>query len=97
MQPRTSKLALYTLVVLSIGVAIGVSNFSPRVETPSKAVAFRDFMRDVDAGKIERVTITGQKVSGIYRAGRETFQTYAPAQYDGLANRLDGKGILIRR
>jgi TonB family protein len=66
-------------------------------ETPSKAVPFSDFMRDVEAGKIEEVTITGQKVSGIYRAGRETFHTYAPAQYEGLADKLDAQGILIRR
>ena len=97
MQPRTAKLALYTLFVLSIGVVIGVSKFSTRFETPSKAVPFHDFMRDVEAGKIENVTITGQEVSGIYRAGNETFHTYAPAQYDGLANKRDAKGILIRR
>jgi hypothetical protein len=48
-------------------------------------------------GKIERVTVTGQKVSGIYRADKETFHTYAPAQYQTLANELDAQGILIRR
>ena len=66
-------------------------------ETPSKPMAFTDFMRDVEAGKIEAVTITGQRVSGIYRADRETFHTYAPAQYEGLADTLSAKGILIRR
>jgi TonB family protein len=66
-------------------------------ETPSKAVRFSDFMRDVEAGKIETVTITGQKVSGVYRADKETFHTYAPAEYEGLASELDAQGILIRR
>jgi cell division protease FtsH len=60
-------------------------------------VSFSDFMRDVEAGKIEKVTITGQEVSGIYRADKETFHTYAPAQYEGLADGLDAKGILIGR
>ena len=96
MQPRTAKLGLLALLVLSIGVAIGV-NFSTRFETPLKAVPFRDFMRDVEAGKIEDVTISGQEVSGIYRADKTTFHTYAPAQYEGLANKLDAQGILIRR
>jgi hypothetical protein len=54
-------------------------------------------MGDVEAGKIEKVTITGQKLSGIYRADKETFHTYAPAQYAGLADKLDAQGILIRR
>ena len=96
MQPRTAKLGLFALFVLSLGVAIGL-NYPTRFETPSKAVPFRDFMRDVEAGKIEDVTITGQEVSGVYRADKETFHTYAPAQYEGLANKLDAKGILIRR
>jgi hypothetical protein len=40
--------------------------------TPSKAMPFSDFMRrDVEAGKIEEVTIAGQKVSGIYGAAKE--------------------------
>ena len=52
---------------------------------------------DVEAGKIEEVTITGQKVSGIYRADKETFHTYAPVLYEGLADKLDAQGILIRR
>ena len=47
------------------------------------------------AGKIEKVTITGQEISGIYRADKETFHTYAPAQYEGLANQLIAKGILV--
>ena len=96
MQPRTAKLCLFALFVLSIGVAIGVK-FPTRFETSSKAVPFRDFMRDVEAGKIERVTVAGQKVSGIYRADKETFHTYAPAQYEGLASKLDAQGILIKR
>ena len=60
-------------------------------------MTFRDFMRDVDAGKIADVTITGQEVSGIYRVNKQTFHTYAPAQYESLANELDAKGILVKR
>ena len=52
-------------------------------------------MADVDAGKVEKVTIVGQDVTGIYRADKEAFHTYAPAQYDGLANKLYEKGISI--
>src|SRR5437879_13026875 len=52
-------------------------------------------MADVEAGKVDKVTITGQEVTGIYRAGGETFHTYAPAQYDGLANKLIDRGISV--
>lgn len=87
------------LFSLSAGLAIGLNvlSFSTRFETRSKAVPFRDFMRDVDAGRMEQATIAGPKVSGIYRADKEAFHTYAPAQYRRLANKLDEAGILIRR
>ena len=76
-------------------VAVGVWNFSTKFQTQSKAVPFSDFMRDVEAGRIERVTITGQDISGIFKAEKETFHTYVPSQYEGLANKLDAQGILI--
>ena len=90
--------AFWTVLVLVV-VAVGVWNFSTHLDPRSKPMPFSDFMRDVEAGKIERVTITGQEVSGVYRADKETFHTYAPAQYaaHGLANKLDAQGILVRR
>ena len=89
----TLKSLVFWMVL--VVVAVGVWNFSTRFQTPSKNVPFSDFMRDVEAGKIEKVTITGQDVTGIYRTDKETFHTYVPTQYEGLANKLDAQGILI--
>jgi cell division protease FtsH len=94
MKPRTAKLNLLTLFVLILGVAIGL-NLPQRLQTPSKPVSFRDFMRDVEDGKIETVTIAGQAVSGTYRADRTTFHTFAPSQFD--TNSLNARGIVITR
>ena len=82
--------------VLLCASSLEIWNFSARFER-SKPVAFRDFMRDAEDGKIEMVTINGQKVSGIYRTNTTTFHTYAPAHYEGLANMLEAQGILMRR
>jgi cell division protease FtsH len=76
-------------------VAVAVWNFSTRFQTQSKSVPFSEFMTDVEAGKVEKVAITGQEINGSYRADKETFHTYAPAQYEGLANKLIEKGILV--
>jgi cell division protease FtsH len=76
-------------------VALGVWNFSNRLQSPSKLVPFSEFMADVGSEKIERVTITGQEIGGIYRADKEAFHTYAPNQYEGLANQLIAKGVLV--
>ena len=89
----TLKSLLFWMVLVIVAVAVW--NFSTRFQTNTKSVAFSDFMGDVEAGKVEKVTITGQEVSGIYRSDKETFRTYAPAQYDGLANKLIERGVLV--
>jgi cell division protease FtsH len=76
-------------------VALGVWNFSSSLQSPSTLKPFSEFMADVESSKIERVTITGQEISGIYRADKQTFHTYVPTQYEGFANQLIAKGILV--
>jgi cell division protease FtsH len=89
----TLKSLVFWMVL--VVVAVAVWNFSNRFQTQSKSVAFSQFMAELD--KVEKVTITGQEITGIYRTqfSGETFHTYAPAQYEGLANRLIEKDILV--
>ena len=89
----TLKSLVFWMVL--VVVALGVWNFSSKFQSPSKPVPFSDFMADVEASKIEKVTITGQEINGIYRADKETFHTYAPNQYEGLANQLIAKNVLV--
>ena len=86
---RTVKISLFAVVVLSIGVIV-----SSRHEV-QPSIAFGDFMRDVDAGKIEEITISGQRVSGIYRDDKTGFQTYIPATQADLASKLLARGVKI--
>jgi cell division protease FtsH len=81
--------------MILVVVAVGVWNFSTRFQTQSRPVPFSDFMADVESGKVDKVTITGQEVTGSLRVGGEPFHTYAPAQYDGLANKLIDRGISV--
>ncbi|MSO56347.1 MAG: ATP-dependent metallopeptidase FtsH/Yme1/Tma family protein [Acidobacteria bacterium] len=89
----TLKSLVFWMVL--VAVAVGVWNFSTKFQAQSKAVPFSDFMTEVEAAKVEKVTIAGQDISGIYRADKEPFHTYAPAQYDGLANKLIAQGVLV--
>jgi cell division protease FtsH len=92
MNPTLKSLVFWMVLVV---VAVAVWNFSTRFQTNTRPVAFSDFMADVEAGKIASVTITGNEISGIYRSDKETFRTYAPDQYDGLANKLIERGVLV--
>jgi cell division protease FtsH len=89
----TLKSLVFWMVL--VVVAVAVWNFSTRFQARERTVPFSDFMADVDAGKVDKVTITGQDVTGAYRSDKEAFHTYAPAQYDGLANKLIEKGISV--
>ena len=86
---RTVKISLFAVVVLSIGVIV-----SSRHEV-QPSIAFGDFMRDVDAGKIGEITISGQRVSGTYREDKTGFQTYVPADQRDLAQKLLAKDVKI--
>ena len=67
----TLKSLMFWMVL--VVVAVVVWNFSTKFQTRERSVPFSDFMADVEAGKVDKVTITGQEVTGSYRAGGEAF------------------------
>src|SRR6476620_11659118 len=72
-------------------------NFATRYETGQHTLTFSEFMSAVEAGNIQRVTITGQEITGTTKdAQNQTFRTYAPTQYEGLANKLIDRGIAVQ-
>jgi len=71
-------------LVLAI-VAVVVWNFQTAFAPRDRAVSFSEFMSWVDSGQVAEVTIAGNEVTGTTKAN-ETFRTYAPGQYEGLAN-----------
>src|SRR3954469_11535237 len=96
-QRVSSTLKSLVFWMVLVIVAVAVWNFSYKFQTHEHTVAFSEFLADVDAGKVEKVTITGQEVMGTYKPGsdKEPFHTYAPGQYDGLANKLYEKGVVV--
>jgi cell division protease FtsH len=75
-------------------VAVLVWNFSTTFQTRERPVTFSDFMSWVESGNVTTVTIAGNEISGTTKAD-ETFRTYAPPQYEGLANKLVERNVAI--
>src|SRR4030095_4151803 len=77
-------------------IAVGglVWNFSTKYQAAAKSLSFSEFMATVDAGQVERVTITGNDITGVNKAN-ENFRTYAPTQYENLANKLIERNIVV--
>ena len=88
----TLKSLVFWMALVVIGVLVW--NFSTKFQTSSKPLSFSEFMASVDGGQIDRVTITGNEITGVDKGG-ENFRTYAPPQYEGLANRLIERNVVV--
>ena len=51
-------------------------------------------MSKVDSGQISSVTIVGSEITYTSKSG-DSFRTYAPAQYEGLANKLIDRNVVV--
>src|SRR3989304_2581578 len=80
------------MVLVVVGVLVW--NFSTTFNAREKPVTFSDFMSWVESGQVTTVTITGNEITGTTKAD-ETFRTYAPPQYEGLANKLVDRNVAI--
>ena len=86
------KSLLFWMALMAVGVVIW--NVSTNFQARDRTVTFSEFLRWVDAGQVESVTITGSEVTGSLTGG-ENFRTYAPLQYEGLANQLIDRDVAI--
>ena len=58
-------------------------------------ISFSEFIRWVDTGQVDRVELAGNQISGTSLSG-EPFRTYAPPRYDGLANKLLERHVVVQ-
>jgi cell division protease FtsH len=88
----TLKSLLFWMVLVVVGVLIW--NFSTTFQTRDKAIAFSEFVKLLDEGQVQKVTITGNDILGTAKSG-DKFRTYAPAQYEGLGNKLVERNVEV--
>jgi cell division protease FtsH len=86
------KSLVFWVALFIVGLLIW--NVSTKFQQHERRVSFSEFMSWVDAGSVARVEVVGQDVNGVTK-GNETFHTYAPAQYEGLVNRLMDRGVQV--
>ena len=89
----TLKSLLFWMVLVVVGVLVWT--FSTRFQAHDQAVSFSVFVSQVEQGQVASVTIVGNEITGVLKSN-ETFTTHAPAQYEGLANRLIEKGVIVQ-
>ena len=89
----TVKSLLFWVVL--VVVAVLIYNLSTRFQQPEQGMSFSQFMQLVEQKNIASVEITGQDIA-IVTKDTHKYHTYAPAQYDGLANKLVDNGVQVK-
>jgi cell division protease FtsH len=92
MNPNLRNFALWTIIFLLV-LALVTLFQSQGSRTASRDVPYSRFLDDVDAGKVQSVTISGNEISGTLTDGT-TFSTYSPFD-PRIVERLHDKKILI--
>jgi cell division protease FtsH len=88
-----STLKSFLFWMILVASAALVWNFST-LQTGQQLTTFSDFMVMVDGGEVAQVTIAGNEITGTTNTN-QNFRTYAPPQYEGLANRLLERNIEV--
>ncbi|MCY4024924.1 MAG: ATP-dependent zinc metalloprotease FtsH [Acidobacteria bacterium] len=89
-----STLRSFVFWMVLVVVVVLIWNFSTRFQTGDTALPFSEFIRQVDSGQVDSVTLTGNEVTGTTSSG-ETFRTFAPPQYEGLVNKLVERDVAV--
>ena len=87
------NLAMWGIIVL---LSVGLFNMfqNPNQTSVSKSkLAFSEFLSEVDQGRVVRVEIQGNNITGVLSDG-STFKTYSP-NYPNLVEQLSEKGVNI--
>jgi len=94
----TLKSLLFWMVLIVVGVLIW--QFSTQFQRAENPMSFSVFLQHVEKKDVQAVTITGNEITGVLNTavggdGSSKFRTYAPTQYEGLANKLQDYGVQI--
>ncbi len=65
-----------------------------------ETVSYSQFQKDVEAGKVDKVTASGTEITATYKGSKETYHTwlasnFIPANYPQLFGDLDKNGVLV--
>ena len=75
-------------------VGVLIWNFSTDFQTRDTSLPFSEFIAQIEQGQVDSVTLTGNEITGLLKNG-DRIQTYAPPQYEGLANTLLERDVQI--
>jgi cell division protease FtsH len=93
MNPNYRNLALWAIIAVLL-IALFNLFQSPPQRGSSREVAYSEFLQQLDNGRVQSVTISGDRITGTYSDSNVGFQTYTPGDAT-LVQRLEDRGVTI--
>ncbi|MDN2565351.1 ATP-dependent zinc metalloprotease FtsH [Aquibium sp. A9E412] len=93
MNPNYRNFALWAIIAVLL-IALFNLFQAPQQRTASRDIAYSQFLDELSSGRIESVTITGDRITGTYVDSSTSFQTYSPGD-PTLVERLEERGVTI--
>ena len=93
MNPNYRNLALWAVIAVLL-IALFNLFQAPQQRGVAREVPYSEFIQEVEADRVEAVTITGNRITGTYSDSSQGFQTYTPNDAN-LVQRLEERGVTI--
>ena len=94
MNPNFRNIALWAIIALLLIALFSMFQSAP-AQTGSRDIPYSQFLREVDAGRVRDVVVTGNRVLGTYVENGTAFSTYSPVIDDNLMKQLQAKNVTI--
>ena len=94
MNSNFRNLALWAIIAVLL-IALFNLFQSPPQRSATSDVAYSQFLKDVNSGRVGSVTIQGQQIVGTYNDNSGRFETYAPED-PNLVDKLEAQGVTIK-
>ena len=93
MNPNYRNFALWAIIAVLL-IALFNLFQAPQQRGATREVAYSQFLDELADGRVESVTITGNRITGTYVDNRTPFQTYSPGD-PTLVERLEERNVTI--
>ncbi|HEU4987908.1 MAG TPA: ATP-dependent metallopeptidase FtsH/Yme1/Tma family protein, partial [Rhizobiaceae bacterium] len=93
MNPNYRNLALWAIIAVLL-IALFNLFQAPQQRGATREIPYSQFLQELSSGRVNSVTITGDRISGTYSDNSTPFQTYSPGD-PSLVERLEDRGVTI--
>ncbi|WP_159586163.1 ATP-dependent zinc metalloprotease FtsH [Chelativorans xinjiangense] len=93
MNPNYRNFALWAIIAVLL-IALFNLFQAPQQRGATRDIAYSQFLQELSNGRVESVTITGDRITGTYTDNQTPFQTYSPGDAS-LVQRLEERGVTI--